>query len=314
VDTIYNVDENAPWRNDPIARDMALAVREYNIHNRKGKEEIKFQQAAIIAYGKALLKGRKRYSSNRDFKKWIIDWDFNTTPPFNNPRERSEAMRIAEIIFRTGTEDCFANCDHKVPSNMMTWARKAGLVPRKKRNPNVLRQAREQARGPIENGETIGRNKIAEEIGVSNSTVDIAIALERGRVEGIVEAEALALNEQGKLTKTQAKHVEALIKKYRRDLDQQFATALEAEVTKRVEERKTSLDKAREACNEQKNKAFAEQQRWKKLINGHKTLFTMEEFRVIVMALHPDNSASEETRARALQSFTDKKLQLTGKA
>jgi hypothetical protein len=85
-------------------------------------------------------------------------------------------------------------------------------------------------------------------------------------------------------------------------------------VNKLVEARKAALDKAREAVGRQLNDAFKDQQHWKKLINNHKPLFTMDEFRAIVMGLHPDNSASEETRARAMQSVTDKKLQLTGKS
>jgi hypothetical protein len=80
-----------------------------------------------------------------------------------------------------------------------------------------------------------------------------------------------------------------------------------------VKERKAALERAQEACAKQRNDAFKDQQHWRQLINNHKPLLTVEEFRAITMALHPDNSASEETRARALQSFTHKKLQLTGK-
>ena len=196
---------------------------------------------------------------------------------------------------------------------MVRWARKTGLIPRKKRNPEITTQARNRVRAAVENGKPVGRNKIAEDLGAHNSTVDVAIGLERGRLEGLVEGEALALNEQGKFTKAQAKHVEALIKKYRRDLDAQFAAVVEAEVNKQVKARKEALDKAREAISKRLNDAFKDQQHWKVLINNHKPLFSVEEFRTIVMALHPDNSASEETRARALQSVNEKKLQLIGK-
>ena len=196
---------------------------------------------------------------------------------------------------------------------MAMWARKTGLIPRKKRNPDATAQTRERVRLAVENGEPVGRDKVAEEMGVHNSTVDIAVGLERGRLEGLVEGEALTLNEQGKFTKAQAKHVEALIKKHRRDLDAQFAAAVETEVNKQVKTRKAALEKAREAVAKQLNDSFRDQQHWKALINNHKPILTPEEFRAIVMVLHPDNSASEEKRARALQSVNEKKLQLTGK-
>ena len=137
--------------------------------------------------------------------------------------------------------------------------------------------------------------------------------MEQARLEGIVEGQALALNEQGKFTKAQDKHVQALIRKFKRDLDAQFEAAVEIRVAKLVKERKAALDKAREAVAKQLNDAFKDQQHWKALINNRKPLLTMEEFRSIVMALHPDNSAGPETRARALQSVNEKKLQLTGK-
>jgi hypothetical protein len=308
-----NVDEKASQRNDPVTKVCSLAAHKWKIHNRKGKEEIKIQQEAVIEYGQGMLVGRRQYPSNRDFRKWVIDWKYDDEYPFNNPRERSDAMRIAEIVFRTHTEDCFANCEHVVPSNMMKWARKTGLAPVKRRDPELVRKARAQIRIAVENGKPVGRNKIAEDLGAHNSTVDVAIGLERGRLEGIAEGQALALNEQGKFTKAQAKHVEALIKKHRRDLDAQFAAAVEAEVSKQVKTRKAALEKAREAVAKQLNDAFKDQQYWKALINNHKPILTPEEFRAIVMALHPDNSASEETRARALQRVNEKKLQLTGK-
>ena len=289
------------------------------------------KQFAVLKAGQTLTTGRNVYTSDKKFGDWLKT--LKLEPPFDDRRERYAAMKIAALfsdevrLVTQGTNDEDRRTSDEVnlvreklslclttrPNEILVWARRTGLIPRKKRNPEATAQARERVRAAVENGETIGRNQIAEELGAHNSTVDIAIGLERGRLEGIVEGEALALNEQGKFTKAQDKHVQALIKKHRRDLDVQFAAAVEAEVNKQVATRKASLARAQEACVKQKNDAFADQQRWKKLINNHKPPLTMEEFRAVVMALHPDNSASEETRARALQSVNEKKLQLTGK-
>lgn len=327
---LHDVDENAPWRNDPLAVRAVMAAREWNIYARKGKEAIKPQQNAVMDYGKVLLEVRSQHTSNKKYNEEVIARRLNITP-FDDYRYRSAALAIAKVVnygvvnsseianpINYGVVNSYANafdaCDTGNAQHMATWARKIGLIPPKKRNPEMTAQARARVRVAVENGDTIGRTQIAEDLGTHNSTVDVAIGLERGRLEGIVEGEAVALNEQGKFTKAQAKHVEALIKKYRRELNSQFAAAVQAEVNKQVVDRKASLERAQEACAKQKNDAYKDQQYWKKLINNHKPLFTMDEFRAIIIGLHPDNSASEETRARAMQSVTDKKLQLTGKS
>jgi hypothetical protein len=69
-------------------------------------------------------------------------------------------MRIAETVFRTGAEDAedvFAECPHKIPSHMVTWARKTGLIPKKKRDPEPARRAREQVRVAVESGQPVDR-------------------------------------------------------------------------------------------------------------------------------------------------------------
>ena len=185
--------------------------------------------------------------------------------------------------------------------------------PSQKPNPEVTTQVRARVRDAVENGRPVNRYEISQETGLSNACRGPCSSNEKARLEGIAEGEANVLNTQEKFTKAQVKHVEALIKKCTHNLDAQFKMIVEAEVNKQVATRKASLERAQEACVKQKNDAYADQQRWKKLINNHKPPLTTEEFRAIVIALHPDNSASEETRARALQSVTDKKLQLTGK-
>ena len=313
---IHDVDENAPWRNDPLAKRAVMAAREWNVQHRKGKEAIKPQQMAVIDYGMVLLEVRRQHVSHKKYNEDVLARRLDIAP-FDDRRHRTAALTIAKFVdlFEVNRrKGAFDSCGFEDAPRMLMWAHKAGLIPRKKRNHEATAQARARVRVAVENGDPIGRNQIAEDIGAHNSTVDVAIGLERGRLEGIAEGQALALNEQGKFTKAQAKHVEALIKKHRRDLDAQFAAAVEAEVSKQVKTRKAALEKAREAVAKQLNDAFKDQQHWKALINNRKPLLTMEEFRSIVMALHPDNSAGPETRARALQSVNEKKLQLTGKA
>lgn len=290
------------------------------------------KQFAVVKIGQTLITGRNVYSSDKKFGEWLKTLKLET--PFDDRRERSAAIRIAKLFNdeirlvtegindedrRTSDEmnlvrEKLSLCPYTRPNDVWIWARKAGLIPRKPRNPAATSQARAQIRLAVKNGKPVNRNVVSEATGLSNGAVGRATAMEQAHLEGAIEGEALALNEHGRFTKAQDKHVQALVKKFKRDLDAQFAAVVEAEVNKQVKARKDALDKAREAVSKQLNDAFKDQQHWKALINNHKSLFTVEEFRTIVMALHPDNSASEETRARALQSVNEKKLQLTGKA
>lgn len=237
--------------------------------------------------------------------------------PFDDRRQRTAALAIANLVTAQAVTNpgnhLFAECQCVTADHMVAWARKTGLISKKKRNPELTRKARQHIRIAVENGQPINRDAISQATGLSDGAVGRAQAMEQARLEGIAEGEANVLNEQGKFTKVQARHVEALAKKLERHLHKQFENVVETRVNQQVAKRKAALESAREACIEQKNKAFEDQQHWLKLINNHKPPLSLEEFRTIVMVLHPDNSASEETRARALQSVTDKKLQLTGK-
>jgi hypothetical protein len=312
---IYDVDENAPWRNDPLAKRAVMAAREWNVHRRKGKEALKPQQKAVVDYGMVLLEVRKLHKSNKKYNEEVLARRLDIRP-FDDFRQRSAALAIAKAVIPLGDNDRehgFDDCDSGTAKHMEAWAKRTGLIPRKQRNPEATPKAREQIRVAVENGQPVKRDDVSQNTGLSDGAVGRAHAMEQARLEGVIEGEAVALNEQGKFTKAQAKHVEALIKKLSRDLKAQFNDAIEKQVAKLVAARKIALEAAREACLKQRNDAFRDQQHWKQLINGHKPPFSLEEFRAIVMALHPDNSASEETRARAMQSVNDKKLQLTGK-
>jgi hypothetical protein len=313
-DDIY---DNPDLRNNALAKRAATAVREWNIHNHKGKEAIKSQQLAVVVYGQALLDIRNLHSSDRKYNEEVLAQRLNKAP-FDDRRHRTAALAIARLVTAHAVtitiEHLFADCPSGNAPHMLKWARKTGLIPRKKRNSEQTRKAREQIRVVVENGQPVNRDEVSRTTGLSNGGVGRAHAMEQARLEGIAEGEALALNAQGKFTKAQAKHVEALNKKLQRDLNSQFEIAVEAEVKKRTKAKQEALDSARAACVKQREGAFKDQQHWRQLINNHKPPLTLEEYRVVVIALHPDNSASEETRARALQSVTDKKLQLTGKA
>jgi hypothetical protein len=350
--TIHNVDENAPWRNDPTVRARQAVANWQIAHERQLKHIVaqlgaatemwkkgdvseqsgrSIKQFAVLKMGQTLITGRDVYSSDKKFGNWLKTLTLEA--PFDDRQERFAAMKIAKLFadeialvtkgindedHRTTVESTLYSrklnlCPHSRPNDILIWARKTGLIPRKKRNPQQTRKARQQIRVVVQNGQPVNRDEVSQATGLSNGGVGRAHAMEQARLEGVAEGEALALNAQGKFTKAQAKHVEALNKKLQRDLTSQFEAAVEAEVKKRTKAKQAALDSAHAACVKQREEAFKDQQHWRLLSNNRKPILTPEEFRMVVMALHPDNSASEETRARALQSITEKKLQLTGK-
>lgn len=313
MDKIYSVDQIAPWRNDPAAVAAHQAMREWHVLDRKeqqvvsaNKSTVKAKQVVIVAYGAALIEGKKQHKSNKAFKDWIEASELNE-PPFNDPKERSNAIRISIL----GSSLRLDDCPFCWPSDIMKWARKTGLVQPKKKNIGATMAARSHVRQNVAEGKPINREEVTRDTGAADGTVGLAVAMEQARLEGVAEGEALALNAQGKFTKAQARHVEALTKKLQRDFNSQFAAAVEAQVNKLVEERKAALERAQAVCRKQLNDAFKDQQHWRKLIDNHKPIFTKAEYIDILFCARNDHVAQDKHH-RATLALEAKKLQLTG--
>jgi Protein of unknown function (DUF3102) len=59
-------------------------------------------------------------------------------------------------------------------------------------------------------------------------------------------------------------------------------------------------------------KAKTDEKLWREMINGHKPPFTADQFKTILMCLHPDGVRTADKLADAFRLFNGKKLQLTG--
>jgi ParB-like chromosome segregation protein Spo0J len=179
------------------------------------------------------------------------------------------------------------------------------------------KQLRESVRVYVEADKPVPRPKLSEEFLVAEGTVNLATQFEKGRVEGLREAIIQAPIDTSILSETQKQKFERLERALRAKLQKELTEArrmlrieIEAKFRQQFEAWK---EMAFPALQKQKNEAFEDLQRAKRLVNGYKPLFTFEQFKILLIVLHPDNSASPETRAEALQLFNDKKLWLTGK-
>ena len=134
MDKLSDVDENAPWRNDPLAKRAVMAAREWNIHHRKGKEAIKPLQQAVVDYGMILLEVRKQHTSNNKYTEPVLARRLDI-PPFNEPRERTAALTIAEFVNDRAksvhdlvVNDVFEGCTFTSAQMMVRWGKKTGLI------------------------------------------------------------------------------------------------------------------------------------------------------------------------------------------
>ena len=101
-------------------------------------------------------------------------------------------------------------------------------------------------------------------------------------------------------------HVDAQLRILTKKLESEFGERVRLAV---LERNKPHLD----ALKELEDKARKQHELYETLNNKFKPLFTEEEYRIILICLHPDNSATKERRETAFKAVQAVKLQLTGK-
>jgi len=121
-----------------------------------------------------------------------------------------------------------------------------------------------------------------------------------------------AQSESVRLSMTAQQKLEAAIRQEKCKLHLEHAARLRAvdeEVRQRVIAENAeylAMVKEREANVRKKEEL------WREIFNEHKPLFTADEFRTILMCLHPDGQRTADKLADAFRLFNAKKLQLTG--
>lgn len=188
-----------------------------------------------------------------------------------------------------------------------TVEKRVGLDGKARAMPSKLDRAREIVRPIIEGGGGISRTREALDSGVSSSTVRIARERELGRKEILDELRI----DPGDLSPTAQQKLEIAKRQAEQEVKITLANRMreiDEEVRQRVlKEGKEYLDR----LNAWEAKAYQTEKLYRELTNNNHAIFSSEEFKIILMALHPDNSASSETRAHAFRLVNAKKLQLT---
>lgn len=168
-------------------------------------------------------------------------------------------------------------------------------------------QARPAVRDSIAAG-VLSVKQIAAAQGVSVDTVERAALAEQARMD--------LLDELGVDPKTLSLSAQAKLEISKRVLERQLNAAhaarmhgLEEEIRQRVlKQGKEYLAK----LNAMEVKARETVERYTGYLNNSKPPFTIDQFKTILMCLHPDGQRTEDKLSEAFRLFNAKKLQLTG--
>jgi len=166
-----------------------------------------------------------------------------------------------------------------------------------------MNSARTHVGPAVEAGEGVSRSKIAKELGVSERTVENAHHYEKGRQEGLEDAIGLAASEALSLSAKQKLDaaIRAHIKKLNREYD-----------ARRMQENREHWRRHFPKMEEQQNKAYEREMLFRKFLDQQKKIFTVDQFKLILMCLHPDGDRSPEKRADAFRLLNSKRFARTG--
>jgi hypothetical protein len=266
----------------------------------------------IVAYGRALLEAEEqKLNNNRKFNQWVSDNCLDEGEPWSVAAERRAAMNLAKALRHDRSFiDKFTDCPHDMPTHVFGWFRKAhgGVKARKPDEANA--KAIEAIKTLEAMGETVTESRIAELSGVAGGTANKAFnilrreraAARKAATETLEKLTDEQLLERADFTPKARLSIDKAIEIHRRRLDKAFEATVDAEVRRRI----VAADEAMRAHNKTLS---LENTQLRQQLNS-RALFTQAEFKLILMALHPDNSASSENRARAFDLVRQKEKQL----
>jgi hypothetical protein len=167
-------------------------------------------------------------------------------------------------------------------------------------------RAREIVRPLVEAGLPIDYVKIGKEHGMAHVTVEKAAAIEIARLkeQWAVDPATLPMSAKEKL--------EAARRQEMRKLQAEQAKRM-AEIDEVVRQRVLKENAEYLAMlKTREEEASATEKLYREMIDNRKHPFTRDQFKAILMCLHPDGVRTPEKLAEAFRLFNAKKLQLTG--
>lgn len=143
-------------------------------------------------------------------------------------------------------------------------------------------RARQAVRPMIEAGLPIDREKIAESVNVGPNAIQMAVAFEKGRLEGLAEINPIARVD---MAPTMAQRYEAALRKARAEIRAELEAVVRQEV---YAEWQQKIDDYRERVEQSD-----------RILNNHRGFIYRDEYLMILACLHPDHNKF----AKATEAF-----------
>jgi hypothetical protein len=197
----------------------------------------------------------------------------------------AEALGVTHKTVSVWLSEFVPNVQIK-PAKTPTNPKGAGRPKGKKSSPKTDR-AREAVRQAVTNGQPVSRSQLKDE-GIGETSVHLAVATERGRLEGLEEAAALAYVES---TKSAKEKLEIAIRQSQRKLETEFEQRILAEVEQRL--------------NQVVLPAWRETIEWAEAVSRReKGIMTAVEYKLLRTCLHPDRVQDESLRRKFADAFS----------
>jgi hypothetical protein len=147
-------------------------------------------------------------------------------------------------------------------------------------------------------GENISQKALARDLEVSPSTVAEAVRdLRSARNEDLGQIS---------FTKAQDRHVGARLRMLAKKLEADFDERVRLAMLEKNKDYLTALEKLEKQANEKL-------ELYETLVNRHQPIFTVEEYKNLLMVAHPDANPSKETCHAVFLSLKAMELQLIGR-
>jgi hypothetical protein len=105
------------------------------------------------------------------------------------------------------------------------------------------------------------------------------------------------------------KHIDGIKKIIKKEVEKELSKGFEASVQLRVKE---YISKHMPELEKKRDDLSKKIEQYDKMTNKFKPIFTQDEFKSVLMCIHPDGERSKEKLEEVFKLFKSKEIQLTG--
>jgi hypothetical protein len=238
-----------------------------------------------------LVEARNQFTANIEFSRWL---DANG---FDVVNENTRAAAIAMGREPEALRKCLKETERKSLHTIYKFdfprvgnVSKTTEQPKSRRNKRSAPQrdkVQATIRSLVEDGDSVGVDKLSDQLGVSQIVIRETKKYEQGRLEGLREAAEAAPPieplDSAKMAPTMQQRYEATLRGAKKQIREELIAEVRAEVDKEYE---VYLSHWKERVG-----------RADRISESYKGVVSRRDFRIILAALHPDANQSPHARA-----------------